>query len=246
LWGHCGHGERWFPCPDLPPFYCGAAREGTHYHTRQTPPIRARIESVSRSGDHVSNKSFPGINSTHAALSVSDVGRTGMIGFTFVASHGHPGLACISIAETVQMAGIEALFPGFALRNQGVPQMPRIDPTQHHSSRQLLLALTATNNRSATPSTGSAPRNAEVIGRSCGNQRKMIREMIGNSSRRRSSSSSRSASRVESLSLARINPPLFLISLRLFFTACSALVGGLMRNAARRCPGSLGRLAFVC
>jgi hypothetical protein len=22
---HCGHDERWFPCPDLPPFYCGAA-----------------------------------------------------------------------------------------------------------------------------------------------------------------------------------------------------------------------------
>jgi hypothetical protein len=25
LWGHCGHGEHWFPCPDVPPFYCCAA-----------------------------------------------------------------------------------------------------------------------------------------------------------------------------------------------------------------------------
>jgi hypothetical protein len=53
--GNCGHGERWFPCPGLPPFYCCAAREGTHCHTRQAPPIRARIGSVSRSGDHFPN-----------------------------------------------------------------------------------------------------------------------------------------------------------------------------------------------
>jgi hypothetical protein len=25
LWGHCGHDERWFPYPGLPPFYCCAA-----------------------------------------------------------------------------------------------------------------------------------------------------------------------------------------------------------------------------
>jgi hypothetical protein len=37
--------------PACPPFYCGAAREGVHYHTRQAPPIRTRIGSVSRSGD---------------------------------------------------------------------------------------------------------------------------------------------------------------------------------------------------
>jgi hypothetical protein len=41
--------------PACPPFYCGAAREGVHYHTRQAPPIRARIGSVSRSGDHFPN-----------------------------------------------------------------------------------------------------------------------------------------------------------------------------------------------
>jgi hypothetical protein len=51
LWGHNGHNECWFPCPGLPPFYCGAAREGAHCHTRQAPPIRARIGSISRSGD---------------------------------------------------------------------------------------------------------------------------------------------------------------------------------------------------
>jgi hypothetical protein len=39
------------PVPRLAPFYCGAAREGVHCHTRQAPPIRARIRSVSRSGD---------------------------------------------------------------------------------------------------------------------------------------------------------------------------------------------------
>jgi hypothetical protein len=39
------------PMPWLAPFYCGAAREGAHCHTRQAPPIRARIGSVSRSGD---------------------------------------------------------------------------------------------------------------------------------------------------------------------------------------------------
>jgi hypothetical protein len=32
-------------------FCCGAAREGTHYHTRQAPPIRARLGSGNRSGD---------------------------------------------------------------------------------------------------------------------------------------------------------------------------------------------------
>jgi hypothetical protein len=53
--GHYGHGERWFPCPGLPPFYCGAAREGVHCHTRQAPPIRAQIGSVSRSEDHIPN-----------------------------------------------------------------------------------------------------------------------------------------------------------------------------------------------
>jgi hypothetical protein len=51
LWGHCGHDEHWFPCSGLPPFYCGAAREGGHCHTRQALPIRVRIGSVSRSGD---------------------------------------------------------------------------------------------------------------------------------------------------------------------------------------------------
>jgi hypothetical protein len=37
--------------PAYPPFYCGTAREGVHCHTRQAPPIRARIGSVSRSRD---------------------------------------------------------------------------------------------------------------------------------------------------------------------------------------------------
>jgi hypothetical protein len=32
-------------------FYCDAAREGAHCHTRQTPPIRARLGSGNRSGD---------------------------------------------------------------------------------------------------------------------------------------------------------------------------------------------------
>jgi hypothetical protein len=44
-----------FSCPGLPPFYCGAAREGAHCHTWQTPSIRTRIGSVSRSGDHFPN-----------------------------------------------------------------------------------------------------------------------------------------------------------------------------------------------
>jgi hypothetical protein len=26
--GHCGHGERWFPCPNVPPFLYGDVREG--------------------------------------------------------------------------------------------------------------------------------------------------------------------------------------------------------------------------
>jgi hypothetical protein len=43
------------PVPWLAPFYCGAAREGVHCHTRQSPPIRTRIGSVSRSGDHIPN-----------------------------------------------------------------------------------------------------------------------------------------------------------------------------------------------
>jgi hypothetical protein len=30
--------------PACPPFYCDAAREGAHCHTRQPPPIRARID----------------------------------------------------------------------------------------------------------------------------------------------------------------------------------------------------------
>jgi hypothetical protein len=33
--------------PACPPFYYGAAREGAHCHTRQTPPIRARIDRFS-------------------------------------------------------------------------------------------------------------------------------------------------------------------------------------------------------
>jgi hypothetical protein len=45
--GHYGHGERWFPYPGLPPFYCGTAREGAHCHTRQAPPIRAWIDRFS-------------------------------------------------------------------------------------------------------------------------------------------------------------------------------------------------------
>jgi hypothetical protein len=53
LWGHCGHSECWFPCPGVPPFYYCAVREGTHCHTRQAPPIRARIGLVSQSGDHI-------------------------------------------------------------------------------------------------------------------------------------------------------------------------------------------------
>jgi hypothetical protein len=44
--------------PACPPFYCGVAREGAHCHTRQAPPIRARIGSVSRSGDHFPNKNM--------------------------------------------------------------------------------------------------------------------------------------------------------------------------------------------
>jgi hypothetical protein len=43
------------PVPWLAPFYCGAAREGVHCHTRQSPPIRTWIGSVSRSGDHIPN-----------------------------------------------------------------------------------------------------------------------------------------------------------------------------------------------
>jgi hypothetical protein len=41
--------------PACPPFYYGAAQERAHCHTRQAPPIRARIGSVSRSGDHIPN-----------------------------------------------------------------------------------------------------------------------------------------------------------------------------------------------
>jgi hypothetical protein len=37
--------------PTYPPFYCGAAREGAHCHTRQAPPIKARIGPIFRSGD---------------------------------------------------------------------------------------------------------------------------------------------------------------------------------------------------
>jgi hypothetical protein len=32
-------------------FYCGAAREGAHCHTRQASPIRARLGLGNRSGD---------------------------------------------------------------------------------------------------------------------------------------------------------------------------------------------------
>jgi hypothetical protein len=32
-------------------FYCDAAREGVYCHTRQAPPIRARLGSGNRSGD---------------------------------------------------------------------------------------------------------------------------------------------------------------------------------------------------
>jgi hypothetical protein len=42
--GMANIGSRSSACP---PFYCGAAREGAHYHTRQAPPIRARIDRFS-------------------------------------------------------------------------------------------------------------------------------------------------------------------------------------------------------
>jgi hypothetical protein len=37
--GHCGHGERWFPCPPLLIWRC--ARRGPLPQERQAPPIRA-------------------------------------------------------------------------------------------------------------------------------------------------------------------------------------------------------------
>jgi hypothetical protein len=40
-----------FRAPACLTFYCGAAREGVHCHTRQAPPIRARLGSGNRSGD---------------------------------------------------------------------------------------------------------------------------------------------------------------------------------------------------
>jgi hypothetical protein len=44
----------------LAPFYCGTTREGVHCHTRQTPPIRAWIGSVSGSGDpEITFPTFP-------------------------------------------------------------------------------------------------------------------------------------------------------------------------------------------
>jgi hypothetical protein len=51
-----------FCAPACLTFYCGAAREGAHYHTRQAPPIRARLGSGNRSGDpsegdHIPNTS---------------------------------------------------------------------------------------------------------------------------------------------------------------------------------------------
>jgi hypothetical protein len=40
-----------FRAPACLTFYCGAAREGAHCHTRQAPPIRTRLRSGNRSGD---------------------------------------------------------------------------------------------------------------------------------------------------------------------------------------------------
>jgi hypothetical protein len=40
-----------FRAPACLTFYCGAARDGTHCHTRQTPPIRTRLGSGNRSED---------------------------------------------------------------------------------------------------------------------------------------------------------------------------------------------------
>jgi hypothetical protein len=52
-----------FRAPACLTFYCSAAREGAHYHTRQTPLIRARLRSGNRSGDpsggdHIPNSTF--------------------------------------------------------------------------------------------------------------------------------------------------------------------------------------------
>jgi hypothetical protein len=85
LWGHCGHGERWFSCPGVPPFDCCAVREGGHYHTRQSPPIRTRIGLVSQFRDHIPNNSdsdadgIPGPHS-HKSSSWPEITRFGSSG----------------------------------------------------------------------------------------------------------------------------------------------------------------------
>jgi hypothetical protein len=50
-----------FRAPACLTFYCGAAREEAHCHTRQSPPIRTRLGSRNRSGDpsrgdHITNR----------------------------------------------------------------------------------------------------------------------------------------------------------------------------------------------
>jgi hypothetical protein len=58
LWGHCGHDEHWFPCPDLPPFLLWrCARVGPLPYTTGVPDQNADWIGfpIQRSGDHFPN-----------------------------------------------------------------------------------------------------------------------------------------------------------------------------------------------